>query len=57
MTNLDRQIAAIERNTKHDPDALGKLRRAIIDNTRGEELFWLGECLLGVLEQETGFKG
>lgn len=37
------------------PD-LATLRQAIIDNTTGD-LFWIGEILLGVLEQETGFKG
>jgi hypothetical protein len=35
-------------------DALGKLRRAIIANTMGEEMVWIGEILLGELEKETG---
>lgn len=54
--NINDQIQAIETNTRPDPDALGKLRRAIIDNTRGD-LFWIGEILLSELEKETGFKG
>jgi hypothetical protein len=35
-------------------NALGRLRQAIIDNTRGD-LFWIGEILLAELEKETGF--
>lgn len=37
-------------------DELGRLRQAIIDNTKGD-LFWIGEILLNELEKETGFKG
>lgn len=36
--------------------ALAVLRRAIIDNTRGD-LFWIGEILLTELKKETGFDG
>ena len=38
-------------------NCLPRLRQAIIDNTRGEEMFWLGEILLAELEKETGFNG
>lgn len=41
---------------EHRRDALGRLRRAIVDNTRGD-LFWIGEILLAELEKETGFNG
>lgn len=54
--DINDQIQAIERNTRPDQDALGKLRRAIIDNTRGD-LFWIGEILLAELAKETGFNG
>jgi hypothetical protein len=36
-------------------NALGKLARAIVDNTKGD-LFWIGELLLSTLERETGYK-
>jgi hypothetical protein len=38
-------------------NALGRLRQAIIDNTRSDDLFWIGEILLSELEKETGFNG
>lgn len=38
-----------------DRTSLSRLRRAIIDNTKGD-LFWIGEILLAELEKETGFK-
>lgn len=41
---------------EHRANALGRLRQAIIDNTRGD-LFWIGEILLVELEKETGFIG
>lgn len=41
----------------HDRTQLTRLRNAIIDNTKGEAMFWLGEILLDVLKQETGFDG
>lgn len=34
---------------------LARLWQAIIDNTRGEGGFWIGEILLTTLERETGF--
>jgi len=40
-----------------DRTQLTRLRNAIIENTRGEGMFWLGEILLDVLKQETGFDG
>lgn len=40
---------------RRDDNGLGRLRQAIIDNTRGD-LFWIGEILLAELEKETGFK-
>jgi hypothetical protein len=36
---------------------LSALRQAIIDNTRDERLFWIGEILLSELAKETGFDG
>jgi hypothetical protein len=42
---------------EHHANALGRLWQAIVDNTRGEGLFWIGEILLSELEKETGFKG
>lgn len=46
--NLDRVVA------EHQADALGRLWRAIVDNTRGD-LFWIGEVLLDELRRETGY--
>lgn len=40
---------------RKDWTALSRLRKAIIDNTKGD-LFWIGEILLAELEKETGFK-
>lgn len=37
--------------------SLSRLRQAIIDNTKGEDLFWIGEILLTELAKETGFNG
>ena len=42
--------------TKVEQRALSTLRKAIIDNTKGD-LFWIGEILLAELEKETGFAG
>lgn len=36
-------------------EELSALRQAIIDNTRGEAMFWIGEILLDTLRRETGF--
>lgn len=35
---------------------LQKLWDSIVENTKGDG-FWIGEILLSVLEQETGFNG
>ena len=40
--------------TKRD-DELGRLWRAIVENTKGD-MFWIGEILLAELEKETGYK-
>jgi hypothetical protein len=40
-----------------DDRTLLRLRNAIIENTIGDECFWLGEILLAVLKEETGFDG
>lgn len=53
VEKMQNYATLMERNR----DALPRLRQAIIDNTRGEELFWLGEILLAELEKETGFSG
>ena len=45
------KVASVE-----DRTALSRLRKAIIDNTKGD-LFWIGEILLAELEKETGFSG
>lgn len=34
---------------------LPALRQAIIDHTRHEDMFWLGEILLSELAKETGY--
>jgi len=34
---------------------LGRLWQAIIDHTKGEDMFWLGEILLDELKKETGY--
>lgn len=39
-----------------DRTSLSRLRKAIINNTKGD-LFWIGEILLAELEKETGFSG
>lgn len=36
---------------------LPNLWNAIVDATRSEEAFWLGEILLGEIFKETGYKG
>jgi hypothetical protein len=36
-------------------DGLERLARAIADNTQGD-LFWVGDILLAVLEEETGYR-
>lgn len=42
--------------TKRPGLELSALRQAIVDNTRDDRMFWLGEILLSVLEKETGFR-
>jgi hypothetical protein len=36
---------------------LPNLWNAIVDATRTDEAFWLGEILLGEIVKETGYKG
>jgi len=36
---------------------LPALRQAIIDHTKADDMFWLGEILLNELEKQTGYKG
>jgi len=40
---------------ERDTDALGRLWNAIVEKTKGDDLFWIGEILLAELEKETGF--
>lgn len=55
MRDLNNE-AEIAQQRALDANALGRLRQAIVDNTKGD-LFWIGEILLNELEKETGFKG
>lgn len=40
---------------RRDENALGRLWDAIVENTKDDDLFWIGEILLGEIEKETGF--
>lgn len=49
------QSPAPEDDVRENLAALSRLRQAILDNTRGENMFWIGEILLDELKKETGF--
>lgn len=40
---------------KPDDKQLERLWNAIVENTRGENMFWIGEILLSELRKETGY--